>query len=150
MTIKLFKDLMNKILTFLKQCYWFLWYYGFTYSLKSPLDITHNPNSSTKELEVIFGRLKHLSYIRSSIARHPNASSKLIEEIYELNTDPSLNYFIASNKNTDVKVLENIIIKDMYSLWDELLIKMKILRNPNCTEDLALLIKAHEFKRNIT
>lgn len=142
---------MNKILTFLKQSYWFLWYYGFTYSLKSPLDITHNPNSSTKELEVIFSRLKHLSYIRSSIARHPNASSKLIEEIYELDKDRSLSldFFIAGNKNTDVKVLQNIIIKDVYNVWEEQIIKNRILENPKCTEDLALLIKAYEFTRNL-
>jgi hypothetical protein len=142
---------MNKILTFLKQCYWFLWYYGFTYSLKSPLDITHNPNSSTKELEVIFSRLKHLSYIRSSIARHPNASSKLIEEIYELNTDPHLYYLIAVNRNTNVKILENIIFKisDVYWNVDRLLIKNRILQHPNCTEDLALLLKAYEFTRNL-
>ena len=141
---------MNKILTFLKQCYWFLWYYRVTYS-KSPLDITHNPNSSTKELEVIFSRLKHLSYIRSSIARHPNASSKLIEEIYELNTDPHLYYLIAINKNTNVKVLENIIFKinDVYWEVDRLLIKNRILQHPKCTEDLALLIKSYEFKRNL-
>jgi hypothetical protein len=131
------------------------WHWEFKYSRKyvpNLLDIIYDDNTSTEELDVIFKKKKSKGYICSALCRNPNTSPKVLEEISNSSVKfyPDLNwngieldYWIVTNPNVAVETLERI------ASCDSQLIRYKIRQNPKCTEDLALLIKAYEFKRNL-
>jgi hypothetical protein len=131
------------------------WYWEYKYSrefVPNLLDTIYDETTSTEELDVIFKKNKNKTYICSALCRNPNTSPKVLEEIsnspalYYTDTNwngITLNYWIASNPNVAFETLERI------ASCDNSLIKYRILQNPKCTEDLALLIKAYEFKRNL-
>lgn len=141
---------MELIFKKLKELYW-----EFKYSRKyvpNLLDIIYDDNTSTEELDVIFKKQKSKGYICSALCRNPNTSPKVLEEIsnssVKIYTDLNwngieLDYWIASNPNVAFETLERI------ASYDNQLIRYRIRQNPKCTEDLALLLKAYEFKRNL-
>jgi hypothetical protein len=133
----------------LKELYWRYRYLNNPHT--SILDIVHNENTTTEHLDLIFEKYKSRDYVCSSaLSRHPNTSSKVLEEIsnipdgwYSDWTIHSLHYWIVVHPNVTLKALENIAPSDCE------FVRHKIKQNPKCTEDLALLIKAYEFKRNL-
>ena len=130
------------------------WYWEYKYSRKfvpNLLEIVYDDNISTEELDVIFKKNKNRDYICSALCRNPNTSPKVLEELSNIAYTFSgwngidFNYWIASNPNVALETLERIASV----FYDNQLIKYRIRQNPKCTEDLALLIKAYEFKRNL-
>jgi hypothetical protein len=113
-------------------------------------DIVYDKYTTTEHLDLIFEKYKSREYVCSALSRHPNTSSKVLEEISNISDGlfgawsiHSLHYWIVVHPNVTLKALENIAPLDCK------IVRYKIRQNPKCTEDLALLIKAYEFKRNL-